>query len=647
MLATSTYEDVANLRSVVADMAGRLQEAATLVDARERHEELGRLRERMASDNLRIMFCGEFKRGKSTLINSMLGHRVLPAWATPTTAIISEVHYSEQPRARLYHLDDPAMAIPVDVMELDSFVTIDEDDDDANNPYERAEIGWPLPLCARGVTVIDSPGLNEDPRREEITLNYLQRADVLVFVFDCTAAMSQSERLFLQSRALASGATDIFFVGNKINQVDEDERERVRRVVGRRIGDLVGPTDKIFFVNARGALDARIEQGPAEEYGVPALERALEVYLSDEPGRRRIAGALRLIQYSAQELARSVEQSRRLLEQDRELLRRRYEEQREPLQTLEQQRSLILSRLAAHTLETRQLVEERMREKLFDVATMVPTWAESFTPGTRMRMNPVKVRQQLDSRVQEVVEHLSERAQLEVADWQGKELNSLIEMRMASLESEIGANIDAFLGHIEEIRCQLTLGTAEVQVNADGATASGGERLLAAAAGYLLTGGSVVEGALFGFKGLGKSMVTTIAVAVGLALLHFGPQGIILGMFSAGLLRSAMKLDRVNKQVVHDVADQVAEHIRSSAYGQAKQTGSALEDGFAGLRGEVEIALEGRIAELRREVENVLAESDRTDQEKRMRQDDLRRSIDELLSIEAEAREKFDMLARI
>ncbi|MCC3771121.1 dynamin family protein, partial [Streptomyces sp. UNOC14_S4] len=58
--------------------------------------------ERMDTDAFRVMVVGDFKRGKSTFVNALLGAQVLPVKAVPATAVITEVKFGEPPAARLW-----------------------------------------------------------------------------------------------------------------------------------------------------------------------------------------------------------------------------------------------------------------------------------------------------------------------------------------------------------------------------------------------------------------------------------------------------------------------------------------------------------------------------------------------------------------
>jgi ribosome biogenesis GTPase A len=133
------------------------------------------------STNFKVMILGEFKRGKSTFINALLGEEILPAFATPCTAIINEVKWGERQRAVLHfnQVDGQEKKEPkeIPVDEIEEYVVIKEDVDQSQaineSPYEKLELFWPLELCKDRVEIIDSPGLNEHKTRQQVTESYL------------------------------------------------------------------------------------------------------------------------------------------------------------------------------------------------------------------------------------------------------------------------------------------------------------------------------------------------------------------------------------------------------------------------------------------------------------------------------------------
>ncbi len=85
---------------------------------------------------------GEFDTGKSTLINALLGAKVLPAWHSETTAIPCEIKYTDEPPyAKLYSSDKLSKRMQPGELEKELVVP-----EGTQNPYRRAEIFWPLDL---------------------------------------------------------------------------------------------------------------------------------------------------------------------------------------------------------------------------------------------------------------------------------------------------------------------------------------------------------------------------------------------------------------------------------------------------------------------------------------------------------------------
>ena len=63
---------------------------------------LERLVGKVSNTSFKIQIAGTFKNGKSTFINALLGEEILPAYALPCTAVINEVKYGDEKKAKLY-----------------------------------------------------------------------------------------------------------------------------------------------------------------------------------------------------------------------------------------------------------------------------------------------------------------------------------------------------------------------------------------------------------------------------------------------------------------------------------------------------------------------------------------------------------------
>jgi GTPase SAR1 family protein len=306
----------------------------------------------------RVIVLGEFKNGKSTLLNAWLGKRLLAARATPTTAIINELVYGENDQVAIYraHENEPLL---MDwsrynaeySLSIDDIETLERQEYvDRFRDVEYARIECTHPLCANGVRLIDSPGLGEHVSRTRVTTNYLKQSQAVVLVLNATRILSQDERDFIET-ALGSARQDhVFFVVNFINRVAEDgpdEVERIKSWVRRALAPHFtrdGTLDdalcrrRIFYINALGALQARlaepVDQAALEASGVPALETELETFLT---GEEKIAAALGA---SAQLAAATVHDAQKRIAQQKASLA-------EPLAALEERRVDAATRLAA------------------------------------------------------------------------------------------------------------------------------------------------------------------------------------------------------------------------------------------------------------------------------------------------------------
>ena len=316
----------------------------------------------------KIIVLGEFKHGKSTLLNSMLGGRVLAARATPCTAIVTMLVYGDSNNVSVYKNGNE---IP-QVMSLDAFnaeYQLTKEDQEKLNEQgftyrfqdiDYAQIDCQHSLCANGVRLIDSPGLKESTSRTKITTRFLRQAQAIIFVLNATQIISEDERQFIKENLGKGRLTNIFFVINKINLVDEFEVDDIKKYV--KLGleecftdEATGEFDqnlynrRVFYVDAKSALSARItnpiNQRQLEESGVLRLELELESFLaSDEKVCAYFESSIQSLSWIVPEVKTTVRQRKQTLDV--------------PLIELEQKSEEVDQRLVG--LESRKGILDRM-----------------------------------------------------------------------------------------------------------------------------------------------------------------------------------------------------------------------------------------------------------------------------------------------
>jgi signal recognition particle receptor subunit beta len=192
--------------------------------------EVGTFARRVAEDLERhsatILVCGEFKRGKSSIVNALLDlPTLLPVDIRPTTAVIHVIRHGE-PGLVVHARSGASEALPLSALgQLTSNET-----GGSRNPedIEFAEITLPSGRLEAGLVLVDTPGTNDlCQTRAEVVYRMIPRADAVLFVLDATTQLTRTEIGFLTDRMLKSLAPPLCFVLNKMDRLDEDEREEV------------------------------------------------------------------------------------------------------------------------------------------------------------------------------------------------------------------------------------------------------------------------------------------------------------------------------------------------------------------------------------------------------------------------------------
>ena len=276
------------MASELEELEAWARELADVATDRPQALPAARLAHRLANGRFLVCVAGEFKRGKSTLLNALLGEEVVPTGVLPLTAVATEVAYGE-PSVTVEHLDGSRRRI--DAAELAGYVS--EQANPANRlEVARVEVRGRWALLEPGVVLVDTPGLASLHRHNtEAATAALLDADGAVLVLAADAPVSAAERELLG--VLAGRRAPTFFVLNKADHLAPAERDEVRRFVANVLRDELGHEARLFVLSARAALGAT-GGAPASEAGdFDAFVAELERFVAEDLVAARLATARR------------------------------------------------------------------------------------------------------------------------------------------------------------------------------------------------------------------------------------------------------------------------------------------------------------------------------------------------------------------
>lgn len=228
----------------------------------------GHIRSRR-KDPFTIVVVGEFKRGKSSFINALLGEEILVTDVVPETVTMNKLSFG-------MHKNEAVLSggrrLTLSDEEL-SRSALEKLMKEVGEPIRQLEL-WRSNERLKDVRIIDTPGLNDvtDEYLDTIVADAMAQADAVIYVYSVNTPLSRSEQMYIRYAILPQQYTKLFLVGNYSDLLKNiDNLERIKTLMGERT-ELLLPGERTYLISALDEMCRVLEQ----ERPCPELESMLE-----------------------------------------------------------------------------------------------------------------------------------------------------------------------------------------------------------------------------------------------------------------------------------------------------------------------------------------------------------------------------------
>ena len=235
-------------------------------------ERVAQVRERVTDPRMRVLVVGEFKQGKSSLVNALVQTQLCPVDDDVATSVPTAVHYADEPSAVAIYPppvpDGEPLRDPIDVEEIRAYVS------EVGNPANErrltaVEVGLPRELLRSGLVLVDTPGVGGlGSVHSATTVAALPSADAVLLCTDASQELTEAEMQFLgivrdlcPTVACVLTKTDFYPAWRKIAELDEEHLAR------HGIAAPVIPTSAALRERAAARSDRELN----DESGYPRL----------------------------------------------------------------------------------------------------------------------------------------------------------------------------------------------------------------------------------------------------------------------------------------------------------------------------------------------------------------------------------------
>jgi len=629
------------------DAMNQLHTLAKQLDKKEATNNFQSLIEKLRSDKFNLAIVGRFKNGKSTFANALLGQptngRILngdkgpmPTARTPCTAVLTYVRHTERPSVKALHMDGKTDEDwTFDRYLAEGRLKAEEVNNEVFDNIKAFAVGFPSPLLKEGLILVDTPGIDENPKRTQVAREAVNKADAAIVVYSSNQPAGEAERAFVDNQLMGT-VSKVYTVINMFFEADDEFLRSVwYRLVADKIKKPYNPTafqeHGIYFVDALKAFKGK-QAGDLiaqRESGLLDFEESVSNFLTRERGKTHLLSSVFPAANSAKELANEIARQQTLLTADAEQFRQVLDKLRPRLAELKKRPDEVRKLFSYYEGQLKSKLRTSYELMLLNLPQELTEHMQTVELPSLENAASIMIRQKKCAEEAKAAAEsfITERSQY----WSKNEAKDIASKVMSDMTDELEEVFGKIKADTRFIEFQLS---NILSAGEDISMVSKWDRLLSVAISIVLldpVGGAA--GGAFGWTGVVTSFVSRLALIIGAVAIGLtGPVGVAVVLIGSALATFFFGRDSVSKNLRTNMAKafiQASEQNRSKMLMDLEQ---GVGEKFAEMTSPILELVQNQVSQDIEGIEQMARDNERGQAEKTTRIKQLERAKEDVLA---------------
>ena len=462
-----------------------------------------------------------------------------------------------------------------------------------------------MEMLKEGVEIIDSPGLNEAETRTRVTMDYLAKADAILFVLAADRLCSMDEMDFIENNLHEYGFTDPFFIVNHFDLIPESQRDGIVRFAKMKLGEY--STNEIFFISALQALDGQVRKDEVlyKKSNMPLLSQKLSEFLTNDKGKIKLSQPAReLKRIHNKTLHEVVPQQIKMLDCSLDEVKARYEAAKPQLDRLKQKKEQIMSKLKLRIEQSKHEFQRAVNQNALSVTSMIPGWINDYSPKQSLGLVPTKAK--ISAAVVEISDYVKDKITEQQKTWRNEVMIPLVNEKSTYIFESSEHDLTNLYKEIDSITIQVS-----GQNNVKPQQVPVWQRIAGAAGGFLIGCPDIAVAA--GMIGINKQLLKNVGLVLGTEailglFLGFANPFVLVGGIIAAILGGGFAGGAAMKSLKEKLSNELVNSISNNADSNSTKTADSISEELLKLAGDISTAIDNDINQAEQQVKGIIDE---------------------------------------